>query len=194
MVSFFFYGEEQDERRPTLTVGTNTEDQVTLVLEGDPPAPRITPDPTEARWNYACWIQNAYAVIGDSRLDPFGATLIESWVRSEGRWWEEPRYEDFYDEAPPTPAKACGVRTPYDRAWDDYIAMTAGTTEDFVRLAVEVARRLHSDGVIEAVFGRSVPIVIHELEYLFSTMLWTAAANPRGLADEFVDWVMAMYE
>ena len=63
-------------------------------------------------------------------------------------------------------------------------------TQYFVDLCVRVARRLHRDRVISRVFGRPIPIVVHELEYSDKIAHQTSAANPDGVADEFVDWVL----
>lgn len=181
VVSFFVYDEEDDSRRPTLTIGTNTESQAACVqgpdfhFPGDP-RPSRAADPEEARWNYAFWLQNRYAVIGGSSADPGGAGLVEAWVRATGRWAELP-----------DPMAS-------DDVWSAYIRTVEGITEDFVGLAVELAQRLHADRVVETVFGRPVPVVVHELEYYDTIASQTAQANPPGLADEFVSWVMAMYE
>ncbi|MET8206232.1 hypothetical protein ABZT51_09325 [Streptomyces sp. NPDC005373] len=37
--------------------------------------------------------------------------------------------------------------------------------------------------------GRTVPVIVHELEYYEAIVLQTEAANPPGLADEFTSWV-----
>lgn len=84
-VSFLIYDEEDDPRRPTLTIGYNTEDRVRQALAVQPgsdllPAGRPS-DEGEARWNYAFWLQNELAVIGHSTRDPAGARLCEAWPR-----------------------------------------------------------------------------------------------------------------
>jgi hypothetical protein len=63
-------------------------------------------------------------------------------------------------------------------------------TQSFVNLSVIAARRLQKEGVIEAKFGCAIPIIIHELEYYDQIAHQTSAANPGGMADEFVDWVL----
>ncbi|MEV0492325.1 hypothetical protein [Streptomyces atratus] len=48
---------------------------------------------------------------------------------------------------------------------------------------------LHTTGVIERYVGRSVPVIVHELEYYEGIARRTEAANPTGLAYEFTAWV-----
>lgn len=174
VVSFFVYDEEDDPRRPTVTVGTNTESQVRLAV--DPPADFVKPnpwwspaDPDEARWNYAFWQQNALASIADTGRDPRGSTLREQWVRNAGWWVDEPSGDD----------------------WDEFEAKGAEITAAFVRLCVATSLRLHASGVLDEVFSRPLPIVIHELEYYDEIAEQTLEANPDGLADDFAAWVNA---
>lgn len=175
-VSFFVCDEEDDPRRPTLTVGTNTNDRVAFAI--DPPAGFVKPwagwvpsDEGEARWNFAFWLQNRLSVVGDRALDPDVAILRERWLRDLGTWYAD----RVSDEE--------GERT---------LALDQITTDNFVRLAVAVARSLHDRGVVVAVFGRPVPIVVHELEYYDQIATQTTQANPPGLAAEFVAWVRSL--
>lgn len=82
VVSLFVYDEEDDPRYPTITVGFNTETQVTATA-GE------AEDEDEARWNFAFWLQNELVVIADSERDPDGAALRRAWLEREGLWYEE---------------------------------------------------------------------------------------------------------
>src|SRR5205085_12098977 len=57
VVSFFVYDEDDDPRRPTVTVGFNTEADVAYETS------TYSTDEDEARWNYACWRQNRLAIV-----------------------------------------------------------------------------------------------------------------------------------
>lgn len=162
-ISFFIYDEDDDPQRPTLTIGYNTESQVEQVLDS---ATGQYPDPAEARWNFAYWIQNELAVIGDSTRDPDGADQRSKWIKDLGLWHDKP--ED---------------RTP--ESCDQHEQITAR----FVETCVQLARNLHTSGLIEHTLGRRVPVVIHELEYYEQIAHQTEAANPPGLADDFAAWV-----
>jgi hypothetical protein len=85
-ISFFIYDEDDDPQRPTLTVGYNTESQVKRVLDH---ATGRYPDPAEARWNYAYWLQNELTIIGDSSRDPAGAALRTQWIKDTPKFHED---------------------------------------------------------------------------------------------------------
>jgi hypothetical protein len=87
-ISFLIYDEDDDPVRPTLTIGYNTEAQVEYVLSNA--ADRHAPDPAEARWNYAYWLQNELAVIGDSIRDPEGAAQRAEWIQATPSFCDHP--------------------------------------------------------------------------------------------------------
>ena len=156
-VSFFVYDEEDDPRRPTVTVGFNTEADVARELQST--------DEREARWNYAFWRQNQLAVICDTDADPAGARLRDAWIREQGLWFEVPENEEpMFDER------------------------GEPLTAAFVELLVNVVRRLHADNIAR-VFGRAIPVLIHELEYHEGIARQNLEANPAGVVpDDFVSW------
>jgi hypothetical protein len=51
------------------------------------------------------------------------------------------------------------------------------------------AKLLHDEGDIAALFGNTIPVIVHELEYYDQIADQTIMANPRGVADEFAAWV-----
>ncbi|MEU8364341.1 hypothetical protein AB0C27_50820 [Nonomuraea sp. NPDC048882] len=85
-ISFYVYDEDDDPRRPTLTIGYNTESQVQRVI--DPQG--CYPDPAEARWNYAYWLQNELVVIADTTLDPDGSFHRDQWITELPRAGQQP--------------------------------------------------------------------------------------------------------
>jgi hypothetical protein len=149
-VSFWVDSEDEDARLTTLTVGTNTESHVRETkLSGE--------DEQEVRWNYAYWLQNSLAVIGE---DPTGAHLRRSWLQEQGLWYEG--------------------NTDIDEA--------------IVELCVTTVQWLHSSGVIEAVFGRPIPVIIHELEYYDQIATQNVEANGPELVSGLVEWISSLYE
>ncbi|MEV5576374.1 hypothetical protein AB0L06_40625 [Spirillospora sp. NPDC052269] len=163
-ISFWIDDEDDDPRRPTLIIGYNTETQVKqTILEGH------ASDPAEARWNYAFWLQNQLAVIGDRTHDPVGAAAREAWIKELGHWYDEPTIEaEWLTTAGP---RAQQIETAFNKACCD------------------LSRTLHATGVLTAALGKSVPVLVHELEYYEQIALRTEAANPPGLADAFTSWV-----
>ena len=159
VISFFIYDDEDDPRRPTLTIGYNTETNCR-------DASKKASDRAEARWNYAYWLQNALIEFGLEDTAP----LLEAWVKELGRW-----YSDAEEEAD------------FDRC----LEIGEQITPQFVDAACAAAARLHERGVVTTVFGRALPIIIHELEYYELIAEQTRRANPKGVADDFVAWVMS---
>jgi hypothetical protein len=72
----------------------------------------------------------------------------------------------------------------YDRVeGEDAITNERGQplTNAFVQLLVDVVRRLHGDGDIQRIFGTSLPVLIHELEYYDEIARQNLAANSAGV-------------
>jgi hypothetical protein len=70
----------------------------------------------------------------------------------------------------------------------EFDSYTPAVTRAFVAICVRVARRLHENGVITGTFGRTVSIIVHELEYYDAIIEQTRDANPPGATDEFESW------
>ncbi|MFF3699525.1 hypothetical protein [Streptomyces sp. NPDC002221] len=163
VIWFFIDNERDDPRKPTLTIGYNTEAQFRHTIVD-------ASDEAEARWNYAFWLQNELTVIGDLTRDPDGAAARHQWISELGLW---------YDEEPTRPED-----------WMTTVGPTAALIEaNFHRACVQLARHLHDDGVIENTIGKPVPVILHELEYYEGIARRTEAANPPELADDFTAWV-----
>ncbi len=169
-ISLFVYDEEDDPMRPTLTVGWNTEERVHYAWTASPEDRRhvwwVPSDEAEARWNYAFWLQNALTVVGGQQ-DPMGAALCKEWLSARGLWVTEPEAPETYE-------------------------VTDAATQALVDLCVRVARELHEAGVIKRLFGREVPVLVHELEYYQAIVDQAVDANPPGVAEDFVAWVTAL--
>jgi hypothetical protein len=162
VLSLFVYDEDDDPRRPTVRVGFNTESDVARSAD---PAEAFSTDVHEARWNYAFWCQNELALIGDTESDAEGARLREQWARDEGLW-----YDLVEDESP---------------VFDD---LDERLTNGFVSLLEGVVQRLHAADIIR-IFGKPLPVLIHELEYYDEIASQNLRANPPGVVpDDFVRW------
>jgi len=66
-------------------------------------------------------------------------------------------------------------------------------TRQFMELAVEIAKRLHDEGIILQKFTRVVPILIHEQEYYLDIARLTERANPPDSSREFSNWIESLY-
>ena len=160
-ISFFIYDYEDDPLQPQVNLSYNK------LSEWERNCTRET-DRSEVKWNFAFWPQDFKAIIpmyslegSKVVLDSDGAALRSAWLDSEG-------LNDSNDGDP-------GSDTPV-------------VTRDFAAICVRVARRLHESGIITAKFGRTVPIIVHELEYYDAIVEQTRDANPPGASDEFDLW------
>jgi len=162
VVSLFVYDEDDDPGLPTVTVGYNAEADVARATD---PAQAFPTDEHEARWNFAMWGQYQLAVICSSESDPEGAQLREAWAKSEGLWY------DLADDENPV-FNECGEPL----------------TKAFISLLESVVQRLHA-GDIDRIFGKSLPVLIHELEYYEEIAAQNLRGNPPGIVpDDFVRW------
>jgi hypothetical protein len=66
-----------------------------------------------------------------------------------------------------------------------------GISRAFASMCAAVGLRLHADRTITTLFGRPLPVLVHELEYYPPIAELTAAANPPGLLDDFLAWMNA---
>lgn len=62
-VSLYVSDEDGNPCKPTVTLGYNTERQYESEASGD----GLASDEEEARWNYACWLQNELFVFGTGK-------------------------------------------------------------------------------------------------------------------------------
>ena len=65
--------------------------------------------------------------------------------------------------------------------------------KEFIKQLIFVAQELHNNNIIRNHFKKDIPILIHGLEYYDKIAHQTELANPKGVADEFVSWIKAMY-
>lgn len=123
-------------------------------------------DEDEARWNFAFWLQNEETILGGDDA------AFQNWVKSLDCYYtDEEASEDIHK---------CLERM-------------AAIKKGFANIVIDIARRLHADGVIKTKFGRDIPIIIHELEYYADPLDWTSRANPNSQATDFIRWMTQLY-
>ena len=158
-VSLLVECEDDDPRLPTLTVGFNTVEQWKDTASG-------AVDADEAKWNYAYWLQNEVARIGGRTGDE--ADRIQAFIEDKGlSFTDEDEDEDF---------ERCS-------------RLGERIVHTFVASALKAVRKLHEDGQVEEVFGRSIPLLVHGLDYDEETAENAGSSNPDAVCGAFVDWV-----
>jgi len=159
VVSFFVYDDEDDPRRPTLTVGYNTIERWKASI----PA---ASDSAEAKWNFAFWLQNELIKFGGDSSSR--AALVSAWVASTGL-----SYSDAEEEAD----------------FDACLERGEQITAAFVQECCTAVRQLHASGAVAAIFGRSIPVLVHGLEESEEIAAQNEEVNPPGVCAEFARWV-----
>lgn len=158
-LSFFVYDEDDDPRRPTLTVGYNT------LEHWQQTAPQAS-SVDEAKWNYAFWPQNEIASFG--RSGTASEEAVAEWLRERGL--------SYTDEQA-------------DADFDATLELDQCITEQFVAACCSAARRLQDEGVVSEALTEQVPVLVHELEYYEAIADQNERCNPPGVADDFARWV-----
>lgn len=173
VVSLYLDEKGSDPRWPIVAVGFNTEARVaeTTPASGQGPGWPIASSADEARWNFAFWLQNELGVLGDPKKDPEGAELSQAWMRDLGLWYSDDQEDEDYDAAM--------------EKGEQFVAR-------FTELVVAITRQLHDDGIISRIFGRSIPVLVHELDYYDEIAEQNRRANPDDVAEDFARWIEEM--
>lgn len=123
---------------------------------------------SEERWNYAYWRQDTIPIIA-AYDDDEGMELLF-------KWYEENGVENIGYEDP----EAC-----YDDEMQ-YIGKGPVGYKELLSEIIAVAKALKENGFIKNKFGRRIPVIIHDLEYVWYVIEATKEANPNGEADVFL--------
>ncbi|MDN3352906.1 hypothetical protein [Actinomadura sp. DC4] len=162
-VTFRIDSVDQDPRFPYLAIGYTTEAEVARLLAAPNP-----PEAWEARWSYAYFppsgLEGIRVAGHDPERDPIGAELHRRETAEQGLWYED---EDELSE----------------QEQDERGERLNG---QFHTLCVDVARRLHTDGQITKLLGRSLPVILYDMFDPDEMFALTKAANPADLVTDFL--------
>lgn len=114
---------------------------------------------SERRWNYAFWRQDVTEII-EPRDDSPEMELLFAWYKEQG-------IENIGEET----IDSCDGPVGY---------------VELVNLVAKVARRIQEEQFLVKKFGRPIPIIIHDLEYIDCTLKATEYANLHGEAADFL--------
>lgn len=154
-ISFFLDCNDANTIKPQFMISSNVENSSNSDLM------------SEERWNFAFWQMNVIDIIGD--YDRQSIENLNAWYNEIGI--KNPGYEDLADHV----------------AYKNYMYIGNGPEgiNEFVALLVEIVQELHSSGYIVDTFGTAIPIIIHNLEYVWYMINATIKANPRELIIDF---------
>lgn len=121
---------------------------------------------SEKRWNYAFWRQEEYAIIDSNEPDGLIKNLF--------KWYEKNGITNIGEE---------------DLLYDDkrrYVGKGPVGHYELLMMVANVAKNLQEEGFIKKQLKKSLPIIIHGLEYAWYDMEATLIGNPHGEADIFL--------
>ncbi|MFI1725965.1 hypothetical protein [Streptomyces sp. NPDC020489] len=167
-LSFRIWRVDDDDRRPYVAIGYQTESQYEREKYPDAEG--------EVRWNHAYWLLDGFETLGNVPEDPVGGQVYVEEVRRLGAW-----YDGDFD---------------LDRVLDDedLAARADLLRHHFYDAVIDLARHLHADGVIERILGRPLPVVVFDMAHPGWELHATEAANPPELVREFMAWQLAAGE
>lgn len=167
-ISFFVYSNEAYAYRgfsnvPEFSVGYNTESDCPDAGPYD-----------EARWNFAFWRQNNVPIIDPNRGNA-ATDLLFDWFEENGlRDIGKEDFENCYDEN------------------GSYIGKGPIGRYELLTLVSEAAKRLQEEDFVKNHFGKTIPIIVHGLEYAWFDVEATENANPHGEAAAFLEYMERM--
>ena len=121
----------------------------------------------EERWNYAFWRQNENYII-DAYEDDEGMKILFDWYAENGI--DNIGFEEY---------SACVNED------NKYIGKGPNGYYELLSEITAVAKKLQDSNFIKNKFGKSIPIIIHELECSWYTVEATEKANTHGEADTY---------
>jgi len=160
-ISFFVYSNESYEYKEFSNVSSFA---ISYNTESDCAGAGLF---DEERWNYAFWRQNENPIITPDEPDEL-TDLLFAWYKENGICNIGEEDEDCYDED------------------FNYIGKGPVGHYELMQIIVEVAKKLQSEGYIKNHFGKTLPIIIHGLEYAWFDIEATQKANINGEADTFI--------
>jgi hypothetical protein len=164
-LSFWFYNEDDELHFPTIIFSYNTKSNFQTNIEN------VT-DENEAKWNFAYWLQNELEQIGGE-----DDKSLSNWFKDSKHYYSEEENEIAEGDI---------------ELFDKLCTKGEKFNKEFIELIVKMSSELHKNGIIKEVFGKSIPIIIHELEYYDKPVNWTKKGNPTGIVNQFTDWVESM--
>lgn len=159
-VSFWFTTEDDDPRYPAIIISYNTLSHFQSRIKD-------ASDEKEAKWNYAFWLQKDIETIGGEN-----DKLLSAWLKTTPWHFTDKQLEAAEEDD--------------DDLFDELMVRGDAFCDAFINEIIALTKSLFDEGFINAVFGKDIPVLIHELEYYEKPFNWTRAANPPGLTDEFI--------
>ena len=161
-LSFCCTCDDDDLRFPKITLGYNT---LSNVKEESYNAT----SKEDAKWNFDYWLQTEVETVGGKK-----DKLLKQWFAKTPYFYSDEENERAIEED--------------EELSDNLLKKGDKFGKDFIKEVIVLAKRLLDDGEVEKVFGRNIPIIIHQRDFEDTPISWTKKANPAKLIKEFLEY------
>ena len=161
-LSFCCTCDDDDLRFPKITLGYNT---LSNVKEESYNAT----SKEDAKWNFDYWLQTEVETVGGKK-----DKLLKQWFAKTPYFYSDEENERAIEED--------------EELYDKLLKKGDKFGKDFIKEVIVLAKRLLDDGEVEKVFGRNIPIIIHQRDFEDTPISWTKKANPAKLIKEFLEY------
>ena len=161
-LSFCCTCDDDDLRFPKITLGYNT---LSNVKEESYNAT----SKEDAKWNFDYWLQTEVETVGGKK-----DKLLKQCFDKTPYFYSDEENDRAIEED--------------EEHYDKLLKKGDKFGKDFIKEVIALAKRLLDDGEVEKVFGRNIPIIIHQRDFEDTPISWTKKANPAKLIKEFLEY------
>ena len=161
-LSFCYTSDDDDLRFPKITLGYNT---LSNVKEESYNAT----SKEDAKWNFDYWLQTEMETIGGKK-----DKLLKQWFAKTPHFYTDEENDRAIEED--------------EDLYDKLLKKGDRFCKEFIKEAIALAKQLLDEGGIERIFGRNIPIIIHQQDFEETPIIWTKKANPAKLIKEFLEY------
>ena len=160
-LSFCYTWDDDDLRFPKITLGYNTLSNVKESYNAT--------SKEDAKWNFDYWLQTEVETVGGKK-----DKLLKQWFAKTPYFYSDEENDRAIEED--------------EELYDKLLKKGDKFGKDFIKEVIALAKRLLDDGEVEKVFGRNIPIIIHQRDFEDTPISWTKKANPAKLIKEFLEY------
>ena len=161
-LSFCYTCDDDDLRFPKITLSYNT---LSNVKEESYNAA----SKEDAKCNFDYWLQTEIETIGGKKYK-----LLKKWFAKTPHFYTDEENDRAIEED--------------EDLYDKLLKKGDRFCKEFIKEAIALAKQLLDEGEIERVFGRNIPIIIHQQDFEETPIIWTKKANPAKLIKEFLEY------
>ena len=161
-LSFCYTCDDDDLRFPKITLGYNT---LSNVKEESYNAT----SKEDAMCIFDYWLQTEVETVGVKKYK-----WLKQWFAKTPYFYSDEENDRAIEED--------------EELYDKLLKKGDKFGKDFIKEVIVLAKRLLDDGEVEKVFGRNIPIIIHQRDFEDTPISWTKKANPAKLIKEFLEY------